>query len=100
MYVLINDLARITVLILNETAFVMICVCVYTELYFFYIQMYTYTVKPLKTRPKIGFQDRLSLAAGQKYCRMLQRDQSAILSTYIKGAFCNTFDLHFANICL
>ena len=25
---------------------------------------------PLKRRPKIGFQDRLSLNAGQKYCRM------------------------------
>ena len=31
-----------------------------------------------KRRPKIGFQDRLSLNAGQKYCE----------------AFCNTFDLH------
>ena len=35
------------------------------------------TVKPVlsvhsKRRPKIGFQDRLSLNAGQKYCRMLQ----------------------------
>ena len=35
------------------------------------------TVKPvlsghLKRRTKIGFQDRLSLNAGQKYCRMLQ----------------------------
>ena len=30
---------------------------------------------PLSKRPKIGFQDRLSLNAGQK------------------GAFCNTFDL-------
>ena len=29
------------------------------------------TVKPQK-RPKIGVQDRLSLNAGQKYCRMLQ----------------------------
>ena len=25
-----------------------------------------------KRRPKVGFQDRLSLNAGQKYCRMLQ----------------------------
>ena len=25
-----------------------------------------------KRKPKIGFQDRLSLHAGQKYCRMLQ----------------------------
>ena len=35
------------------------------------------TVKPVlsghsKKRPKIGFQDRLSFNAGQKYCRMLQ----------------------------
>ena len=35
------------------------------------------TVKPVlsghsKRCPKIGFQDRLSLNAGQKYCRMLQ----------------------------
>ena len=35
------------------------------------------TVKPvlsghLKWRPKIGFQDKFSLNAGQKYCRMLQ----------------------------
>ena len=38
---------------------------------------------PLKKKLKIGFQDRLLLNAGQKYCRMLQR-----------VAFCNTFDLH------
>ena len=36
------------------------------------------TVKPVLSghsmrRPKIGFQDRLSLNAGQKYCRLLQR---------------------------
>ena len=39
--------------------------------------------RPLKTKTKIFFQDRVSLNAGQKYCRMLQG-----------GAFCNTFDLH------
>ena len=39
---------------------------------------------PLSKRPKIGFQDQLSLNAGQKYCRMLQREHSAILSTFIK----------------
>ena len=36
--------------------------------------------RPLSKRPKIGFQDQLSLNAGQKYCRM--------------GTFCNTFDYH------
>ena len=39
---------------------------------------------PLKKKTNIGFQDRLSLNAGQKYCRMLQGEHSAILSTSIK----------------
>ena len=39
--------------------------------------------QPLKKKTKIVFQDRLSLNAGQKYCRML----SAILSTFIKLPF-------------
>ena len=41
----------------------------------------------LKKKTKIGFQDRLSLNAGQKYCRMLQEEHSAILSTFIKLPF-------------
>ena len=41
----------------------------------------------LSTRPQIGFQDQLSLDAGQKYCRMLQGEHSAILSTFIKLLF-------------
>ena len=40
--------------------------------------------RPLSKIPKIGFQDLLSLNAGQKYCRMLQGEHSAILSTFIK----------------
>ena len=40
---------------------------------------------PLLKRPKVGFQDPLSLNAGQKYCRMLQ--SSAILTTFIKLPF-------------
>ena len=48
-----------------------------------------YTVKPVlsahsKKIPKIGFQDELLLNAGGKYCRMLQSEHSAILSTSIK----------------
>ena len=44
-------------------------------------------VKPVlsghsKRRPKIGFQDRLSLNTGQKYCK-----HSVILSTFIKLPF-------------
>ena len=43
--------------------------------------------RPLLKRPKIGFQERLPLNAGQKYCRMLQGEHSAILSTCIKLPF-------------
>ena len=51
-----------------------------------------YTVKRVlsghsKRRPKISFHDRLSLNAGQKYCRILQGEHSAILSTFIKLPF-------------
>ena len=38
-------------------------------------------------RPRIVFQDQLSLNAGQKYCRMLQGEHSAILLTFIKLSF-------------
>ena len=53
---------------------------------------YKITVKPVlsgrsKGKPKIGIQDRLWLNAGQKYCRMLQGEHSAILSTFIKLPF-------------
>ena len=40
-----------------------------------------------KRRPKIGFQYQLSLNAGQKYCRMLQGEHSAIPLTFIKLPF-------------
>ena len=42
---------------------------------------------PLSKRPKIGFQDQLSLNAGQKYCRMVEGEHSAILSTFLKLPF-------------
>ena len=52
--------------------------------------------RPLKKKTKIGFQDRLSLNAGQKYCRMLQGEHSAILLTLIKLPFAiKTFVLSF-----
>ena len=40
--------------------------------------------RSLEKKTKIGFQCQSSLNAGQKYCRMLQWEHSAILSTYIK----------------
>ena len=40
-----------------------------------------------KRRPKIGFEDQLTLNAGQEYCRMLQGKHSAILLTFIKLPF-------------
>ena len=41
---------------------------------------------PKRTKKNV-FQDRLSLNAGQKYCRMLQGEHSAMLSTFIKLPF-------------
>ena len=43
--------------------------------------------RPLSKRPKIGFQDQLSLNSSQKYCRMLQGEHSAIHLTFIKLPF-------------
>ena len=43
--------------------------------------------QPLSKRQKIGFQDQLLLNAGQKYCRMLQGEHSAIFPTFIKVPF-------------
>ena len=43
--------------------------------------------RPLSKRVKIDFQDELLLNSGQKYCRMLQGEHSAILSTLIKLSF-------------
>ena len=45
-------------------------------------------------KTKNGFQDQLLLNAGQKYCRMLQGEHSAIISTFtsyqlsLKPLFC------------
>ena len=44
-------------------------------------------ILPLSKGSKIVFQDLLKLNAGQKHCRMLQREHSAILSTFIKLPF-------------
>ena len=43
--------------------------------------------RPLKKNTKIGFQYGLLLISGTKYCRMLQGEHSAILSTSIKLPF-------------
>ena len=37
--------------------------------------------------PQIGIQDQLLLNAGQKYCKMLQGEHSAIFSTFINLPF-------------
>ena len=54
--------------------------------YFPLVLIYSKTCvkRPLSKRPDIGFQDHLSPNAGQKYCRMLQREHSVIFSTLIK----------------
>ena len=61
-------------------------------MYVLYIK--TCLKQPLKKKTKIGFQDLLSLNAGQKYCRMLQGEHSTILSTFIRLPFVfYSFDL-------
>ena len=53
--------------------------------YYTEIAIYSKTClkRPLKNAPKIGFKYRFSLNAGQKYCRMLQGEHSAIINTFI-----------------
>ena len=50
------------------------------------IRIYSKTClkRPLIKNSKNGFQYRSSLNAGQKYCRMLQGEHSAILLTCLK----------------
>ena len=48
-----------------------------------YMYSKTCVKRPLSKRPKIGFQDQLSLNAGLTFCRILQGEHSAILSTFI-----------------
>ena len=59
------------------------------EMFRYNVSLYSKTCvkQQLSKIPKIGFQDQLSLNAGQKYCRMLQGKRSAILSTFIKLPF-------------
>ena len=51
--------------------------------------------RPLKKKTKIGFQDRLTLNAGQKYCRMLQESilQYLQLQFVIKPFVLSIFEL-------
>ena len=55
---------------------------------YIYIRSWLYSKtclkRPLRKKTNIGIQNRLSLNAGQKNCRMLQGEHSAILSTFIK----------------
>ena len=66
----------------------------------------TYVKRPLSKRTKIGFQDQLSLNAGQKYSRMLQGEHSAILFTFInlhwslRSLFCLFLSSRFTQVLL
>ena len=51
------------------------------------MQSKTCVKRQLPKMTELGFQDQISLNAGQKYCRMLQREHSAILLTFIKLPF-------------
>ena len=43
--------------------------------------------RPLSKRQKNDFQDQLSLSEGHKYCKMIQGEHSAVLSTFINLTF-------------
>ena len=60
-----------------------------TDLYYRHSTVYSKTCvkQALSKRPQIVFQDQLLLNAGLKYCRMLQGEHFAILSTFIKLPF-------------
>ena len=49
--------------------------------------MYNLSNTATLKKTRIGFQDQLSLNAGQTYCRMLQGEHSAIFLTVIKPLF-------------
>ena len=53
------------------------------QLYFYNVQLNLCKTATLKKTEN----DQLLLNAGQKYCRMLQREHSAILSTFVKLPF-------------
>ena len=64
---------------------------------------------PLSKRRKIGFQDQLSLNAGQKYCRMLQGNPWSILQYFrpslsyhlsLRSLFCLFLSGRFTQLCL
>ena len=54
--------------------------------------------RPLSKTTQIGFQDQLSLNAGQKYCRMLQASLSYRLS--LRFLFCLYLSGHFTQVLL
>ena len=57
--------------------------CVFTP----YLYSITCLKRSLEKNTRIGFQYQLSLSGGQKHCRMLPMEHSAILLTYIKLQF-------------
>ena len=62
----------------------------FEAIYFFkyvVISFFKLLVQATLIKTNIGFQDQLSLNAGQKYCRMLQGEHSAIVLTFIKLSF-------------
>ena len=54
-----------------------------------YVRQYSKTglKRPLKKKTKYWFSRPITFNAGQKYCRMLQGEHSAILSNFIKLPF-------------
>ena len=69
---------------MNEVSHIRVCTIWYSGSI---IYSKTCLKRPLSKRPKMIFKANYRFNAGPKYCRMLQGEHSAILSTYIKLLF-------------
>ena len=79
-----RDLVRLDALLYIE-GIVISYAC--NHMYYIYCNSKTCVKWPHSKWPQIGFQNQLSLNAGQKNCRMLPLEHSAILSTFIMLPF-------------
>ena len=69
---------------MNEVSHIRVCTVCYSKSI---VYSKTCLKRPLSKRPKLVFRANFRFNAGQKYCRMLQGEHSAILSTFIKLLF-------------
>ena len=85
-----NEIANYICTHANQYIDVYLLKSIIDELSEMYLLLEQSKVKPVSnghSQKMFGFPDQLSLNAGQKFCRTLQWEHSAILSTFIKLPF-------------